>query len=425
MKMHRTWKFYSPEGFGSSSVETPASPDNERKILDDAFKDPGEADTNQDKDDEGGEQDSSEDTGEDRAESGEEDSSELEEDSEELGDDDVTEDEEFNEEDLEEDSVYQTIKKIDKDIFKKVPQLRATIFREQQFTEVFSTPQDAKAASEKAEILDRFEKDLRSGNSENLFQTLSRDKKAFTSFAANILPTLEKTDKDLYASVLTPVFKNIFRNAAKSGNDALVKSAQNLHWFLFGHTDLDKEEGIRPNQKDEREESIEKKEQEFFERQYQSFSSDVYTVGQKRAKFLIQKGFEGTDLSDLSKKHLTEEIYSRVTQALERDVRYGGHMKSLWQKAAKEGFTQAGKDSIISAFLSRAKVLIPQFRQKVLAEAKIAAKSSNGRKPKRVPSSGSGESRNNGSIKPESGKIVDWSKTTESMALEGKYVYKS
>src|SRR3990172_8704927 len=66
--------------------------------------------------------------------------------------DKVKEEEEDEKEEEIDETTYQQIKKVDKDIFKKVPELRSVIFREQEYTKVFPSVEDAKQAQEAAEI---------------------------------------------------------------------------------------------------------------------------------------------------------------------------------------------------------------------------------------------------------------------------------
>lgn len=414
--------FYESPGFGSGGGGNESGAKSEREILDEALSSDNSDDSSESEDNE-------EDSGT-TAEDSEEDRDEDEQDDSESDDEEVEEEEDVETEEentaLSGDSVYQALKKLDKDIFKKVPELRGVIFREQQLSQYFSSVKEAEEAYNNSQILNNFEKDFLRGNSEGLFKALSQNKESLNKFVGNLLPTLEKTDKNLYADAVSPVLKQLFRNAIKSNHEALIQSAKNLHWFVFGDHEIDKDAGLTSSSKaDPREEEYERKERELQERTRRAFSRDVVETATKRAKRIISKSFDNSDISDLMKGHLTDEIFKRVLNSLENDRRYNSQMVELWKKAEREEYTQFGKDSLTTAFLSRAKVLIPQHRQKVLAEAKIAAKNggSGKKKARRVPSSSSSVV-DTGSKKVDP-KKVDWRQTTEAMALEGKYVFKS
>lgn len=347
---------------------------------------------------------------------------EGEEDSEESGEEDEDGDEDEGEDDGEleaSDSLFQELKKIDKNIFKKLPDLRHALFREEKFTQIFPSVEDAESASKKAQVLDAFEEDLASGNSEPLFKAFSGNKEQLETFAASLIPTIEKLDKNLYTNILAPEFKKALRAAIRSGDQRLEVSAKNLHWFIFGHMDVDKDEGLKfEAKKDPREEALTKREKEIAKRQQESFTNDVAGTARNRALKIIRKGFEGSDMSEFMQGKLAEEAYSRLTKSLDRDVRYSGHMRGLWQKAASDGFTTEGKDRILAAFLSRAKVLIPKFRQEVLAEAKLNVGTKSAKKrAKRVSGGSNSAPSSNGKFDP---KKVDWSKTSEADILAGK-----
>jgi hypothetical protein len=133
-------------------------------------------------------------------------------------------------------------------------------------------------------------------------------------------------------------------------------------------------------------------------------------------------------MSDLMQKTLSREIFARVDAAICKDPRHMGNINNLWKQAKKDGFTSDWKDRIINTYLSRAKLLIPKFRQQVLSEAKLSAKSDNGETKKRatrIPSSGSSASPSSsyrgGKVDP---KKVDWSKTDERAMLDGKITLK-
>ena len=347
---------------------------------DDATDDSDDDKVGEDEDDSGDESDNQEDV-EDESEEEVEEETEDEEDTEE-------EDENVTEEDLEDDSVFQALKKHDKDIFKKVPGLRATIFREAQFTKYYATPAEAEEAYKKAEALTNFEQDLGKGESGKLIDFL-HSSKSLKKFSANLLSTIEKADKETFYGIIAPEFKKFFRAALKDPNTAIQTSAKNLHYFFFGNQEFDKDEGLVPETKSQRELDIEKREQEINERNFKVFAKDLTVSSEKRAKRIIEKGFEGSNITDWHKQKLVEDIYTRVIQTMDRDVRYTGNIRAMLRKAASEGFTSEGKESLLNAFLSRAKLLIPQVRQKVLKEARIEAKAGDGKRKKarRVPSS--------------------------------------
>jgi hypothetical protein len=332
--------------------------------------------------------------------------------------------EEEDEEELESDTLYQQLKKVNKDIFKEVPELRSVIFREQKYTEIFSTVEEATQAKEAAETFASFQTDIEKGNPETLLSALGDvNKDAQKDFVANFIPTVEKLSKDLYLGMLYPEFKKMLRAAAKSNDERLQVSAQNLNWFIFGDTNVDSDAGLEPKHKDDREDAMAKREREFEQKQLNIFSKDINVSCESRVKKIITFAFKDSDLSELMQRSLANEIFARVDAAIAKDPRHMGNINNLWKQARKDGFTSDWKDRIINAYLSRAKLLIPNFRQKVLAEAKISGiKQRTERKEvKRIPSGAPSSSYRGGKVDP---KKVDWNQTDERAALDGNIVLK-
>ena len=346
------------------------------------------------------------------------------EDNDEDDDDEVT-DEDKDEEVNESDSLYQQVKKTSPDLFKKIPELKRVLFREAAYTEVFPTVDEAKEALETSQLFNTFQNDITGGNSEKLLVALEKvDKKSLESFAANFFPTLENVNKDVYLGVLYPEFKKMLRAAVKSGNKSLVTSAENLNWFIFGDTDVDKEAGLKPKAKDEREDKFSKREQEFEERIYKSFAQDVGSSTKGRTMRLISNAFKDSGMSEWQVKKVTEDIFTRLDEQISKDPRHMGLINSLWKQAKSAGFTSEYKERISNAYLSRAKLLIPQVRQKVLFEAKVSAKlkTEDKKRPTRI-SAGSGARSPVGSKKVDPKKI-DWDKTSERDLLDGVFTEK-
>lgn len=349
--------------------------------------------------------------------------------------DEESEDEDSNKENEEEqeletqDSLYQQIKKTSPELFKKIPELKKVIFREQAFTELFPTIDDAKVASESLEIYNQLQTDIISGDSEKLLSALDKiDRegdvkgKSLQEFAANFIPTLEKVSKDLYLGILYPEFKKMLRAATKSGNKTLSQSAENINWFIFGEDGgTEKDAGLKAKVKDEREESFSKRERELENRLFNGFMQDTAGVTKGRTLRFISSAFKDSGLSEWQQKKLTDDIFARLDISLSRDVRHMGQINQLYKEARRAGFTSEYKDRIVNTYLSRAKLLIPKIRQAVLSEAKVQAKI-NSQEPKKKATriTGTGASKPVGREKVDP-KKVDWEKTSERDLLDGKF----
>lgn len=412
--------FFSPDDNLSnvSAIDT----SDERKALDSLD---GKGEENEDVE----ESDETEDDDSEEAEGTEDGEEEVEEESEETDDEEegTTEDEEDSNEDaegeddsLKTDSIYQQLKAADKDIFKKVPELRSVIFREREYTNLFPDVKQAQEAKEQNDTFVMMQNDVMSGNPENLFKTIYKtDEKAFEAFASNLIPTVEKVNRDLYLQMVAPEIKKLFRFAVKSGDERLITSAKNLHWFAFGDSDIDKDAGLKPTKIEEAKSSD--KEQEWVKRALNSFSSDVTSTSVKRLSRYIEEPLRDSGLPEWTLKNLVKDILQRVDKEVSSDKRHMGNVNTLWQRAKDAGFTNDWKDRIINAYLSRAKVLISKHRKAVLSEAKLSLKTGQDGKQraKRIPSSSAtvSPSYRGGPVKA---KDVDWNKADERAMLDGK-----
>lgn len=370
---------------------------------------------------------------EDNEESNEEDNEETEEGQEEEAekdgktDEEEEDDDELQLDDKDEDvSLYQRLKKEDKDIFKKNPDLRHVLFREQEFTKLFSSVEDAQSSKELADAFSHFQNDIEEGNAETFVEAISKlGDENLTEFSGNFLPALFKTNKDVYYEVVSPVIKQVLRAALSSDNENIRNSARNINHFLWQNTQVEKDEGFKPKAEGDKkkEDKVSQREREFEEKQYKSFSSDVTQVASNRLKKTISSSIKSLGLSEWSVKQMTEDIFRRTTESLSKDPRHMGNMDTLWKKAKAEGYTTEGKERLINTFLSRAKASVGKYRQQVLSEAKVSAKredvgNNNGKKPIRLTNNAPGKSSGiAGKLDP---KKIDWSKTNERDLLDGK-----
>jgi len=407
-------------GQPNSNIKQGIDTSDERKAFDNIPDDKGDDKSgknktdNSDKNDKKGKEESEDDGKETET-------TEEEADEEQQDEIDEEEDEDAEEQISEEDSVYQALKKTDKDIFKKVPELRHIIFREQKYTEIFPTVEDATEAAEAVQTFNQYQSDLMGGNSGPLLETLEKiDKKVLENFVANFIPTLEKQSKDLYLQMIFPEIKKLCRAAAQSGDENLKNSAYHLHNYVFGDIKLDSEIGLKPKEKDEKEDNLSKRERDFEEKQYRSFATDVMDVGTARLEREIGRAFKNTDISPLLQKSLISEIKQRVDESIQKDTRHMGNINNLWSQARKEGYTSKSKERIINTYLSRAKLLIPSKRQAVLGEAKLSSKNlinderSEQKRATRIPSSSSAVNRPSGKV---DAKKIDWNKVDSERAM--------
>lgn len=422
---------------------------NEREFLDTLDKPEGDDDTDSDDNEDADGEDEAESSDEGKEESAGDESEPSDDDTEGDGEkepkkskedeeadtEDEDDDDELNLDDQDEDtSLYQRLKARDKKIFKEIPGLRNVLFREQEFTKVFPSVEAGKEANELATTFVQFQRDIEGGDAGTFVEAISElGEEPLLEFSGNFLPSLLKKNEKVYYAIMAPEIKKVLRAAMRSDNEHIRASAKNLNYFLWQDSDVnaDAPDSFKVKDKTERKPSKEESEAVKLQRQIaDNFGKDTFQIATRKLKKIIKGSLEGFNLSERTLGYLVDDIFDRTTGLLKKDARHNGKMDLLWKKARASGYDSEGKERLITAFLSRAKEVVPKYRQQVLAENKLSAKEakdkqeSSGKKKEavRIPASGTpGSGKPAGKIDP---KKIDWSKTSERDVLDGKIVYK-
>lgn len=269
------------------------------------------------------------------------------------------------------------------DLFKKFPYLEKAYYREQQFTEVFPTIQDAKEAADSIKILSAFESDISHGNTEKLLSGLKEtNPKGFNKLVDNYLPNLFKTDKDAYTHVIGNLTKNIVSNMIKTAradnNEALEIAGNLLYKWAFNTTTWEAPTNLS-NDKDDIDNSkldeVSKAKEEFNNQKLESASNDLTDRFNNSMKATIDAYIDPKEsMSPYVKKHATNECLETLNSLIEKDTRFKQLVDKMWQKAAESNYSRDSLETITRAFKSKAKTLLPAV---IKAARKEALKGSN------------------------------------------------
>lgn len=264
------------------------------------------------------------------------------------------------------------------DIFKKFPELKGVIYREQQYSGIFANPEEAQRASVDAENFHEIEGDLINGNIAPLLGAVKGTKKAdFTKLASGILPALEKLDEATYHKVIAVPLKSVLRAAFVEGqrkkNNNLAYSAQHIHDFIFDSMDLNEKsefEGEAEKKSSPEEERYKKKIEDLDKRDHDNFKvliDDAFISGVKEAFF--DKFDPDGVFSQWVKDRMLGDALMEVNKQLIADPRHIKNMEALWRQAKASGYNTESKTRIVNTVLARAKQVIPTVRQKIRNEA--------------------------------------------------------
>jgi hypothetical protein len=327
----------------------------------------------------------------------EDDDEELEETPEEDEDSDESEDEES--EDEEEDELAELESELEepddeklelvtpvrrKDILKKYPQLfkdfpylEKAYYREQQFTELLPTIEDAKEAVDKASTLDKFEKDLLSGNTEIMLQAVKTNPKAFNKIVDNYMGALAKVDEKAYHHVVGNTIKHtimsMVKESRRSNNETLGMAAQILNQFVFGSSEFEPPSSLSTQEKpeeDTKEKELSERERKFNQNRFRVANSELENSVNNSYKATIEANIDprGT-MSDYVRRNASREAFENLTELIEKDTRFKVLVDKLWEQAIKEDYSKTAVDRIRGAFKSKAKTLLAAVIKKARNEA--------------------------------------------------------
>lgn len=261
-------------------------------------------------------------------------------------------------------------------LFKDFPYLEKAYYREQQFTELLPTIDDARAAVQAKEVLDRFENDVMGGNTETLLKAIkSESPKGFAKIIDDYLPTLARVDEQAYFHVLGNVTKHtivaMVKEARASNNEVLQSAAQILNQFVFGTTEFKPPTNLsKPEADTSKDTELQQREQAFVRKQFESSRVDLNTRINNTLRNTIDANIDPKkSMTDYVRKNASREAIEMLESILSRDSRFVVLKDKLWESAFSESFSKTSVDRIKSAYLSRAKTLLPTVIKKARIDA--------------------------------------------------------
>lgn len=262
-------------------------------------------------------------------------------------------------------------------LFKDFPYLEKAYYREQKFTELLPTIDDAKAAVEAKQVLDRFENDVMGGNTEVLLRAVKEQSpQGFAKIVDDYLPTLAKVDEKAYFHVLGNITKHtivaMVREGRKSGNEALQSAAQILNQFVFGTSEFQPPQLLaKPSPEgDEKSRELQQREQQFVRQQFESARDDLNTRVNNTLKNTIEANIDPKkSMTEYVRKNASREAMEMLNSVLSKDARFIALRDKLWDSAFKSNFSRESVERIKSAYLSRAKTLLPTVIKKARIDA--------------------------------------------------------
>jgi hypothetical protein len=271
-------------------------------------------------------------------------------------------------------------------LFKDFPYLEKAYYREQQFTEIVATIDDAKAAVAAKETLDKYVDDMVvKGNVNNVLKLIKdTSPETFAGVVDNYMDHLANVDREAYGHVLGNITRNIILGMVEEAqeNEDLKVAALLLNKYAFGTSKFTPPKKLaksdNPESK-EKESGLAKREQEFAQRATQAAMNEVDTRINNSIKSAIENNIDPNGvMTDYNKRNAIRDAQEKISELITKDVRFKKIVDKLWEKAAKTDFSEASKAEIRKAFLAKAKSLLAP----VLKSARNEALKGMGRKVK-------------------------------------------
>jgi hypothetical protein len=423
--------FFETPGGGSGGGSADLDDSTELDLQ--QLEDDGEADEG--KEDEDSEEDEGEgrkaaDEGGEEDESGEEDEVDGEEEDKEGEEE---EGEEGKKKELELDAsgrpTVKSLKALYPDLFKKVPYLRTAFFEYPKYAEIFSDPESAAAAADKAREYDELEGSLvGQGDPKVLIETLNENNpRALAKIVDSLPEVIRAADPDLYKKLALPFVEELLyiasNHAKRLGADKnqpgrnLFLAASHLANFVFANggeiPDISKRGARRQAEPSDAERQLEEERHAYRTEKYRDAMGD--TEGRIDTEFIKILSNKLDDLTAFEKRAVIRDARREVDQALTRDKGFQRQMAGLWKRAAEDNYSESSKTKIRRVWLERARAIAPGIRNRLRQEALDARTPGKGDsdKGKKRQFAGKGGQAPKGSSRVADPKKIDWRKTSD------------
>ncbi len=159
--------------------------------------------------------------------------------------------------------------------------------------------------------------------------------------------------------------------ASKDGDKDLEAAAKIVNKFIFGNDKLVGPSRLSNDKPvNEEDKKVSDREQQLIQRQFESSRDDLNIRVANVIKSTISANIDPKEsMSDYVRRNASREAQEKLELALEGDKRLGQIIDKLWENSFKENFSKSSLYKIKSAYLSRAKTLLPGVIKQARNEA--------------------------------------------------------
>jgi len=325
------------------------------------------------------------------------------------------------------------LKKDYPDIFKKHPEVRVAIAEHSQFKNIFTSPKEAQEAADVQDSFSQISDALVDrGDFAFLYDEVAKaDPAAAARLARNILPALEEKNRELYYDIIdepiTAFVTAAFAKGRRDGNKNLEHSALHFWRTFMGRDGIP---GVTKSGPDPREKEFEDKKQQFETTRYRETQSSVNTEIMTGLSPLIEREIDPNNkLQPTLRRALISELTRLVDADLTGDPNHMRRMDRLWSNARRASYARGHTSRITSAYLERAKQVLPKHARKVREENKLKVEARGNGQPRESNEPpprphGHGSPSRPKTIRDTSPRNIDWNRTSDMDVLSGKATLK-
>lgn len=335
-------------------------------------------------------------------------------------------------------------------------ELRNSYYREGKYTELFPTVEDATEAAENNQTFLKLNNEiLNEGSVGGLLEAVKEaNPDALKKVAGSFLDTLNNLDTGLYIQAITPVVKRVARNMYADGmkilkrnkdddsGKAIVATARNIMQHYFDDPDL-----VETREEDDVEDAVSKKVNEKVSEREKALNEREQKAERERFVGALQLSKNSLDkhldkligdnldpknvLTDFVKEQIIEKVKAGIEKQVTSDRSHMQRMGKLWEKAKEAGFDKQSLSRIVSAYLERAKPIIPRLRNTYKARAmgrKVVEQDDNRESMRIVRGGKSGRApENDGKIKMRNvdARKIDYKQTSDADLMSGRVKLRS
>lgn len=297
-----------------------------------------------------------------------------------VGEEEEEEEPQFNEDDLDiiAPARRKEILKKYPTLFKEFPHLEKAYYRDQEYNELFSTPGEAREMLQAAKNLEGFANRVQSGSTQEVLKTVrDTNPEAFGKIVDNYLMSLKAVDDKAFFHVVSNTIKStvgaMVKEAQRSQNESLLDAARMLHQFVLGNTEWEPPSSYgeqRPTEEIKQNTELQNERMQFFQERVDTVQTDLQSRVDGVLKNTIDQNIDPkSSMTGYVKKVAVGEVMESVRKSIGTDTNFRRHLDRLWERAAEEKFSKNSIEKIRSAYLSKAKTLLPDAIKKSRNEA--------------------------------------------------------